>query len=117
MTFTRQDANALTGVPLGIPLHPTQIYESIAEVFIFAFLLWYIRREHKQGTVIGWYMVLYSAVRFCVEFVRNHEQDLVAGFSLTQWISLATLTLGLWLVLRRETAITAIPAQVRPNAV
>lgn len=115
--FTRQDANDLTGVPLRVPLHPTQIYEAIAEALIFAFLLRYISREHKEGSVIGWYMVLYSFVRFCVEFVRNHEQDLVAGLSLTQWISLATLGIGLWLILRREAAITALPVHVRPKAV
>jgi prolipoprotein diacylglyceryltransferase len=51
-------------------------------------------KEHKPGQVIGWYLVLYSTVRFCVEFFRVHEQSLVGPFSLTQWISLALLALG-----------------------
>lgn len=100
VTFTNPDAHQLTDVPLNLPLHPTQLYESMSEVAIFFFLWWYIHREHRAGTVIGWYMVLYSSVRFLVEFVRNHEQSLVAGLSLTQWISLGTLLAGLFLLLR-----------------
>jgi prolipoprotein diacylglyceryltransferase len=42
-----------------------------------------------------------------VEFFRNHEQALTAGLSLTQWISIATLLLGIWLMFNRprQTAI------------
>jgi len=101
VVFRREDAHELTGVPLNLPLHPTQLYESGAELVIFGFLWWYSHRTHREGSVIGWYMLLYSAVRFGVEFVRNHEQELVAGLSLTQWISLGTLLAGIWLVIRR----------------
>ena len=112
-TFTNPEATELTGVPLNVALHPTQIYESVAEFLIF-FLLWrFIHREHADGSVIGWYMVLYSAVRFAVEFVRNHEQSLIAGLSLTQWISLVTLAIGLWLVWRPVSKVTARPAPAR----
>jgi phosphatidylglycerol---prolipoprotein diacylglyceryl transferase len=103
VTFRNPDAQQITGVPLNVPLHPTQLYEAFAEVAIFAFLWVWFHRRHAPGSVIGWYMVLYSAVRFAVEFVRNHEQSLVAGLSLTQWISLATLGAGLILLLRRPT--------------
>src|SRR5215210_7388338 len=47
VTFRNPDAHELTGVPLGIPLHPTQLYEAGAELLIFVFLYWYIRRPHK----------------------------------------------------------------------
>ena len=49
-----------------------------------------LRRPHRDGSIVAWYLILYSLVRFLVEFVRNHEQSLVWGLSLTQWISLAT---------------------------
>jgi len=107
VTFTNTDAHQLTDVPLNVPLHPTQLYESISEFVIFGFLWWYIHRDHRSGTVIGWYMVLYSTVRFLVEFVRNHEQSLVAGLSLTQWISLGTLLIGFYLVFRQAAAVSA----------
>ena len=71
-----------------MPLHPAQLYESMAELIIFAFLYKRFNRLHRNGDIIGWYLVLYSSVRFLVEFFRNHEQNLVGGLSLTQWISL-----------------------------
>ena len=39
VTFTNPVANELVGVPLGIPLHPTQLYESFAEFAIFGVAL------------------------------------------------------------------------------
>ena len=104
ITFTNPDAHELTGVPLGVPLHPAQLYESMAELIIFAFLYKRFHRVHRNGDIIGWYLVLYSSVRFVVEFFRNHEQSLVAGLSLTQWISLGTLLAGALLLLRPRTA-------------
>jgi phosphatidylglycerol:prolipoprotein diacylglycerol transferase len=92
----------LTGVPLNLPLHPAQLYESLAEVCIFGILMWRIRKPHAAGEVFGLYLILYSSVRFLVEFVRNHEQGLVLGLSITQWISLGTLTAGIWLLTRRQ---------------
>ena len=66
----------------------------LAELFIFGFLYRRFHRSHGDGEIIGWYLLLYSGVRFLVEFFRNHEQDLVAGLSLTQWISAATFHRG-----------------------
>src|SRR5690349_11040002 len=67
VTFTDPASQA----PLGKPLHPTQLYEAFAEFAIFAFLYWRIGRPHRTGTIIGLYLVLYSAARFLVEFFRS----------------------------------------------
>lgn len=110
VTFRNADAHQLTGVPLDLPLHPTQLYESFAEVIIFAILWRRFHQPHRPGMIIGLYLILYSAVRFAVEFVRNHEQALPFGgpLSITQYISLATLLLGIWLTMRRP--MTPVPA-------
>ena len=104
VTFTNPEARQLTGVPLGVPLHPTQLYESVAEAVIFVVLYRKFHQPHREGSVIGLYLILYSLVRFAVEFVRNHEQALPFNgpLSLTQWISLVTLAAGLWLMLTRR---------------
>jgi phosphatidylglycerol:prolipoprotein diacylglycerol transferase len=112
ITFSSQDAHELTGVPLGVPLHPSQLYESIAEIAIFAFLWNRFNSRRFDGEIIGWYLVLYSAARFVVEFFRNHEQNLVGGLSLTQWISLATFIAGVWLVFRPRPQPDAASARV-----
>ena len=110
VTFRDPFANERFGTPLNVPLHPSQLYEAGAELAIFGLLMWMFRRAHREGALLGWYLVLYSVVRFLVEFVRYHDQPLQAGLSLTQWISLALLPAGLWL-LRRGSAVRAPQAQ------
>ena len=102
VTFTSRSASELTGVPLFVPLHPTQLYEVAAELLTFVLLYFYFNRSHRDGSVIGWYLLLSSIGRFVIEFWRNHEQALPFGLplSITQWIALGTLALGAWLVLR-----------------
>jgi len=97
VTFTNPVANQLVGVPLGVPLHPTQLYESLAEFLIFGVLYWRIRRPHHAGAILSLYLMLYSTVRFVVEFFRFHEQANPFGGPLDagQWISLALFLLGL----------------------
>jgi phosphatidylglycerol:prolipoprotein diacylglycerol transferase len=80
VTFTNPQAKELTGVPLGEPLHPTQIYEALMNFALFGFLLWYIRRPHRDGSVIGCYLVLYSIGRFLLELLaRSPNMPLVAS--------------------------------------
>lgn len=104
VTFRNPEAWNLTGVPIGIPLHPTQLYESVADALVFAFLYYMVLRPHTAGAILGWYLALYSSARFVIEFFRFHEQGLHAGLSYTQWISLATLLAGIALLLRRSSS-------------
>ena len=95
VTFTSPVASQL-GVPLNVPLHPTQLYEAFAEFAIFAVLSWRIQKPHAPGAVISLYLMLYSTARFIVEFFRYHEQGNLLGGPLdtSQWISLALFLLG-----------------------
>ena len=104
VTFTNPQAANLTSVPLGIPLHPTQLYESFADALIFLALYYRFNKQHTAGTILGWYLALYSAARFAIEFFRYHEQGLHIGLSYTQWISLATLLAGIALLILRRGA-------------
>jgi len=102
VTFTNQ--NATTGVPLGIPLHPTQLYEAFAEAIICLILIARLRKPHRDGSIIGLYLALYGSVRFAVEFVRMHDSSNPLGgpFTLEQWISLALVIAGVYLVVRPQ---------------
>lgn len=107
------NTNATTGVPLGIPLHPTQLYEAFAEGIICLILLAQLRRPHRDGQVIGLYAILYGCVRFAVEFVREHDSSNPLGgpFTLEQWISLAVAIAGVYLLVRPVRTIpTTAPA-------
>lgn len=95
-------SNFASPVPLDKTLHPTQLYESAADLIIFGILYRQFNREHRQGHIIALYLILYSTARFIIEFYRVHEQPLVGPFSLTQWISLALLIVGVGMLLRSE---------------
>ena len=96
VTFKNPDAGALTGVPLNVPLHPAQLYESATEALLFAFLYWRFNRPHNPGQIIGLYLLISSIVRFFIEFERFHEQALPFGLplSITQWIAIGLAIAG-----------------------
>jgi phosphatidylglycerol---prolipoprotein diacylglyceryl transferase len=95
VTFTNPAAQELVGVPLNTPLHPTQLYEAVAELCIFGILYKRLQSAHRPGDIISLYLVLYSAVRFVVEFFRFHNQPNPFGpFNTSQWISLALFAAG-----------------------
>jgi phosphatidylglycerol:prolipoprotein diacylglycerol transferase len=109
VVFTNHDAHDFAGVPLNVALHPAQLYESALTFGVAGVLVWAFRRPHAPGRVLGLYLVLYSAARIGVEFVRNHEQALPFGlpFSLTQWIAFGLLLAGgylLWKTARPSVA-------------
>jgi phosphatidylglycerol:prolipoprotein diacylglycerol transferase len=97
--FRNPDSN---GAPLNVPIHPTQLYEALAEAAIFGILWWRIRRPHAPGTIISLYLALYGTTRFLVEFVRFHEQGNLWGtpFDMSQWISLALAAMGAGYLIR-----------------
>jgi phosphatidylglycerol:prolipoprotein diacylglycerol transferase len=104
VVFRNPDAAAV-GVPLGVPLHPTQLYESFSEFIICIVLFFSARRSHRPGSILGGYLALYGTVRFLVEFLREHDESNPSGLqiSLEQWVSLALVAAGLSLIfLHRE---------------
>jgi phosphatidylglycerol:prolipoprotein diacylglycerol transferase len=101
-------AHRITGVPTGVHLHPTQLYESFAALLIFLFLYWLHRRKRFDGQVLGTYAVLYGLTRFTIEFFRDDPRGdilgltTLTGLSTSQLISLFVVAGGVvFLVLRR----------------
>jgi phosphatidylglycerol---prolipoprotein diacylglyceryl transferase len=107
ITFTNPLAAANVGTPLGIALHPTQLYEAGAELLILAFLLAFERRGRPFAGRTFWaYMLLYAISRFIIEIYRGDPRGVVFGvFSTSQFISLilAPLSLGMLVYLSRVT--------------
>jgi phosphatidylglycerol---prolipoprotein diacylglyceryl transferase len=71
----------VTGVPIDVKLHPTQLYESFAMLIAFVFLLWLHKRKKFSGQVILTYAVIYAAVRFLIEFVRDDPRGDILGLT------------------------------------
>ncbi len=114
ITFTSKYAYDNVGVPLNTPLHPTQIYESIATFLLFLYLMWRLGRKHINGQIILEYLVLYSAARFVIEFYRDDERGFVLHglLSTSQFIGLLTIAGSIavyYLFLRRRPKEAAQP--------
>jgi phosphatidylglycerol:prolipoprotein diacylglycerol transferase len=97
----------ITGVPTDVALHPTQLYESFAMLIVFFFLLWLHKRRRFSGQVILVYALLYSIIRFAIEFLRDDPRgDLLGlttltGLSTSQIISLIVGIAALVLLILR----------------
>lgn len=67
-------SNPLSMAPIGIPLHPTQLYEVILNLIIFIILLKLRFRIKMNGGLFLLYAGLYSIGRFIIEFFRGDER-------------------------------------------
>ncbi len=76
-----------TGVPVFGPdgsdlyLHPTQLYESFIMLAVFGFLVFLHRRKKFDGQILIAYGIIYSLVRFSIEFIRDDPRGDLLGFT------------------------------------
>jgi phosphatidylglycerol---prolipoprotein diacylglyceryl transferase len=100
ITFTNPAAAANVGTPLGVPLHPTQLYESSAELLILILLLATERKGRSYpGRTFWLYMMLYGISRFVIEFFRGDDRGMVFGtLSTSQFISLLIVPLSVFML-------------------
>lgn len=70
--------------PLGVPLHPTQLYESLLLFVLTAVLL---GNEHRivriKGRMISAYILGYTVIRFAVEFFRGDDRGTIKAINMT----------------------------------
>ena len=105
VTFTNPLAQ-WAGTPLGIRLHPTQIYEFLAEFLIFLLLLGIFRHRHFEGEISAAYLFLYGIARYFLEFLRaDPDRGSMFGgiMSATQFIALLLVIGGglMWMLCPR----------------
>lgn len=96
ITFNDPAAMANVGTPLGVPLHPAQLYEAGAEALILGFLLLFERRGRPfPGRTFWSYMLLYGVSRFIVEFYRGDSRGMVFDvLSTSQFVSILLVPLS-----------------------
>ena len=95
ITFHNEFAARNVGTPLGIPLHPTQLYEAGAELLILVLLLVTERKGRPfAGRTFWLYMLLYGISRFIIEMYRGDLRGMVGDFSTSQFVSLLLVPLS-----------------------
>lgn len=75
-----------------LPVHPTQLYESLLGVVVTGVALAWprVRRDRAQaGERFAIALLLYAAGRFAIDLVRGDLAHGALGLTVTQWLSLA----------------------------
>lgn len=85
--------------PHDTPLLPIQLIEAAACVVLFIVMMRVGRRARPDGYLPGVYCLGYGIIRFVDEFFRGDAfRGIAAGLSVSQWISLALIAAGIYLV-------------------
>ena len=90
----------------GVCVHPTQIYETLWMLIVFAGLLLWDRRARGVGQITGLFLVIYGIGRFFIESLRWYESQMVifqsgdARLTISQVLSAAMIFCGLALIMR-----------------
>ena len=94
VVFTDPDAARIGGAPLGVPLHPVQLYEAVFCFVLFIALVMLVRRPHRDGAIILSYTIAYAIGRFLLEFFRGDaDRGFVFGGLLSTSQAIAVLLL------------------------
>jgi phosphatidylglycerol---prolipoprotein diacylglyceryl transferase len=111
--FTNPLANTISGTPLNVRIHPTELYEALVELINFFILYWMIKHKKFEGQVIGAYLALYGVARFFLEFLRDDPgRGSVFGGAMsgTQLISIFMVIAGGILWIYRKPIAAPVPA-------
>jgi prolipoprotein diacylglyceryl transferase len=84
--------------------HPTQLYEALSYLLIFALLFTFYRKRYmkvRDGFIFGVFMILLFMARFLIEFVKNDQVAFEASMSLNmgQWLSLPFIGAGIAMII------------------
>jgi prolipoprotein diacylglyceryl transferase len=98
-----RDPNTGAVLP-NLPSHPTQIYEALSYLLIFAILFLYYKKnkdEIRDGLIFGIFLILLFSARFFIEFIKNDQVSFEAGmlFNMGQWLSLPFILIGVALIM------------------
>lgn len=84
-----------------LPVHPSQLYSSIACIIIFFILNAFWKYRGKDGNVLLMFGIVYSVYRFCIEFVRDDNIPLFDSLTISQNISIMVFLCSVILFIKR----------------
>ena len=76
---------------------PVSLIEAVCNLVIFLILLRMFQKGKESGKMIFYYMLMYPAARFVLEFFRGDAiRGFLFGLSTSQWISIGLLAVAVW---------------------
>lgn len=100
--FNQELYGTPTGLPWGleidhepVPVHPTFLYESLANLVLVAVLLALGRAGRlARGSLIFVYLIGYGTIRFLLELIRTDTTFRLFGLSRNGYVALLVVTIG-----------------------
>jgi phosphatidylglycerol:prolipoprotein diacylglycerol transferase len=79
------------------PRHPSQLYEAFFEGVVLFAILWIVRTRTRQpnGVLSGLFFICYAVFRIVLEYFREPDAALIAGFTRGQFFSFFLIAIGL----------------------
>lgn len=104
----------VTNLPWGViferagevfPKHPTQIYEALAYLVLWGFLMYYYKRKKGKmctGFVFGIFLIVLFTSRFLIEFIKEPQVDFESSMALNmgQLLSVPFILAGIYFVIQ-----------------
>jgi phosphatidylglycerol:prolipoprotein diacylglycerol transferase len=81
-----------------LPVHPVQLYETVANLGVYGLLVFLYLRSRNVGLVAGVYLVSYPLSRFLLENFRGTQRLILGPHSTAQWVSLGLMACGVALI-------------------
>jgi phosphatidylglycerol:prolipoprotein diacylglycerol transferase len=107
-----------TYAPLGIAVHPTQIYELLWDLLVFAILWWLLRGRLKQpGALFAAYLALYSLGSFSIRFLRGDVAHFVSVLNEGQILSLLVFVVAIGYIIYKQVGFQELPGHKTYTAV
>jgi phosphatidylglycerol---prolipoprotein diacylglyceryl transferase len=69
-----------------LPVHPTQIYESLVGIALLGLLLWARKRQSFRGQIFFLFTFTYGAIRFMLELVRDDPERGSLPFTMSEHV-------------------------------
>jgi len=78
------------------PRHPSQLYEAFLEGIVLFAILWFVRTRMRQpnGVLTGLFFICYAVFRIIVEYFREPDASMIAGFTRGQFFSFFLIAIG-----------------------
>jgi len=102
---------AVAARPIGVALHPTQLYDGLGLALLGVVLLLtarHLRQSVGRGGVFLAFVAAYATLRFGVEFLRADPRGTIAGLPTSQALSLVIAPAAIaWTIRLRRASVSA----------
>ncbi len=130
--------NRVSGMESFYYFQPAFLYEFIGGLMIFFLLIWLHKKrlkihhspsrsfanaqddsillvDQKNGVIFLTYLILYSSLRFIIEFIRTDFQPVFLSLRLSQWISLLLIIFSFVIIIKEPLAFCLSKGHKKPE--